>query len=74
MNDFLVPNEQNLSEKNKKIFEELKAMFGIVPNIFAAFASSENGLETYFNYLTQKNSLTNIEREVVSLVSYCRYL
>lgn len=68
MSDFLMPNEQNVSEKNKRIFEELKGMFGKVPNIFVAFTSSENGLENYFNYLTQKNSLTYREREVVNLV------
>jgi uncharacterized peroxidase-related enzyme len=68
MNEFLVPDEQNVSEKNKRIFEELKGQFGKVPNIFAAFASSENGLESYFSYLTQKNSLTSVEREVVNLV------
>jgi uncharacterized peroxidase-related enzyme len=68
MNEFLVPNEQNVSEKNKRIFEELKGQFGKVPNIFAAFASSENGLEAYFSYLTQKNSLTDLEREVVNLI------
>ena len=68
MNDFLMPNEQNVSEKNKRIFEELKGMFGKVPNIFVAFASSENGLENYFNYLRQKNSLTYREREVVNLI------
>jgi uncharacterized peroxidase-related enzyme len=68
MSDFLMPNEQEVSEKNKRIFEELKGMFGKVPNIFVAFASSENGLENYFNYLTQKNSLTDREREVVNLV------
>jgi AhpD family alkylhydroperoxidase len=68
MNDFLVPGEQIVSEKNKKIFAELKGLFGKVPNIFAAFASSENGLETYFSYLSQKNSLTDREREAVNLV------
>jgi uncharacterized peroxidase-related enzyme len=77
MNDFLVPNEQNISDKNKKIFGELKGLFGKVPNIFAAFASSENGLENYFSYLTQKNSLTDREREVVNLVvsqvNQCQY-
>lgn len=68
MNEFIMPNEQNVSEKNKRIFEELKGQYGKVPNIFAAFASSENGLATYFSYLTQKNSLTGLEREVVNLV------
>jgi uncharacterized peroxidase-related enzyme len=68
MNDLSVQNEQNVSEKNKRIFEGLKGMFGRVPNIFTAFASSENGLEAYFNYLTQKNSLTDVEREVVNLI------
>lgn len=68
MNNFLVPDEQNVSEKNKRILEELKGLFGRVPNIFAAFASSENGFEAYFNYLTQKNSLTDREREAVNLI------
>lgn len=68
MNDFLVPDEQTVSEGNRRIFGELKSLFGKVPNIFAAFASSENGLESYFNYLTQKNSLTSREREAVNLV------
>jgi len=68
MNDFKMVNEESVSGKNKRIFEELKGMFGKVPNIFLAFASSENGLENYFNYLTQKNSLTYREREVVNLV------
>jgi uncharacterized peroxidase-related enzyme len=68
MSDFLMPNEQTASDKNKKIFEELKGLFGKVPNIFIAFTSSENGLENYFNYITQKNSLTYREREVVNLI------
>ena len=77
MQNFLMPNNQDVSEKNKIIFEELKAMFGKVPNIFLAFTSSENGLENYFNYLTKKNSLTYREREVINLVvsqvNQCRY-
>lgn len=77
MNNFLMPNEENASEKNKIIFKELTGMFGKVPNIFIAFTSSENGLENYFNYLTKKNSLSYIEREVVNLVvsqvNECRY-
>ncbi|MCF6405067.1 carboxymuconolactone decarboxylase family protein [Chitinophaga filiformis] len=68
MNKFLMPNEQNVSEKNKRIFEALKGKFGQVPNIFVAFTSSENGLENYFNYLTKDNSLNYREREVVNLV------
>lgn len=68
MNDFSMPNEQSVSEKNKRIFEELKSIYGKVPNIFVAFTSSENGLENYFDYLTQKNSLTYREREVINLV------
>lgn len=68
MSDFLMPSKADVSEKNKTIFEELKGMFGKIPNIFLAFASSENGLENYFNYLTQKNSLSYREREIVNLV------
>lgn len=68
MSNLFVTNEHTISGKNKIIFEELKRMFGKVPNIFLPFASSENGLENYFTYITQKNSLTYQEREVVSLV------
>ena len=68
MSAFIVSAEQNVASKNKRIFEELKGMFGMVPNIFAAFASSENGLENYFNYLIQKSSLNDREREAVNLV------
>ena len=68
MSEFVVPTDQNISEKNKRIFGEIKGLFGIVPNIFAAFASSENGLENYFNYLTQKSSLSDREREAVNLI------
>lgn len=77
MSEFVLPAEQNISEKHKAIFEELKGLFGTVPNIFVAFASSENGLENYFNYLTQKSSLSDREREVVNLivsqVNQCQY-
>jgi uncharacterized peroxidase-related enzyme len=77
MPEFVVPAEQNISEKNKRIFADIKSLFGTVPNIFAAFASSENGLENYFSYLTQKNSLSDREREtvnlVVSQVNQCQY-
>lgn len=68
MNNLFMLNEPDVTEKREKIFEALKSMFGKVPNIFLAFASSENGLENYFNYLTQENSLTYREREVVNLV------
>lgn len=68
MNEFIVSTEQSISDKNKRIFGELRGLFGIVPNIFAAFASSENGLENYFNYLTQKSSLSDRERETVNLI------
>jgi len=68
MSEFVVPTDQNISDKNKRIFGELKGLFGIVPNIFAAFASSENGLENYFNYLTQKSSLSDRDREAVNLI------
>lgn len=68
MSAFLIPDKEEVSEKSKIIFEELKGMFGKIPNIFLAFASSENGLENYFNYLTQKNSLSYQEREIVNLV------
>jgi AhpD family alkylhydroperoxidase len=68
MENFKLPSINGLSPVNLEISSELNKMFGVVPSIFLVFASSENGLENYFSSLRKKNSLTEQENEVVSLV------
>ncbi|SEJ79624.1 uncharacterized peroxidase-related enzyme [Dyadobacter sp. SG02] len=68
MTGFTLPTKNDVSAENQEIFSKLHKVYGMVPNIFAAFASSENGLANYFNFVNQKNSLTEKEKEVVNLV------
>ena len=62
---------QNGSEKVLRIFEKIKATYGMVPNLYAVAVNSENALESYlaFSDAQQYNSLSNEEREVVYLAA-----
>jgi uncharacterized peroxidase-related enzyme len=68
MNSFNLPTKQDVAPEDREIFKELASIYGTVPNIFAAFASSENGLANYFRLSQSKNSLTGQENEIVNLV------
>jgi uncharacterized peroxidase-related enzyme len=68
MKNFPIPTREQVSPANQAIFDNLTGMVGFVPNLFAIFAHSENGLG---NYLTLQNGKTSIrakEREVINLV------
>jgi uncharacterized peroxidase-related enzyme len=77
MIQFILPEANDLSSETQGIFKELQTQYGSVPNIFSAFASSENGLSAYFNFIRRKNSLTPRENEVVNIVvsqvNQCQY-
>ena len=79
MTNFTVPTKEEVSEKNKGLFEALESKIGFVPNVYAITALSENGLENYLNFSQGQGSgsLSAREREVVSLavsqVNGCRY-
>ena len=77
MKTFNVPTVDEVSPANKQNFEALKKALGIVPNLYATIAYSENGLSKYLNFQGAKTSLSNKEKEavnlVVSQVNGCRY-
>jgi len=63
-----VPTREEVSPANQAIFDNLKKGFGMVPNLFATLAHSENALATYMAFQGAKSSVTGKAREVVNLV------
>ncbi|TVQ06703.1 MAG: carboxymuconolactone decarboxylase family protein [Balneolaceae bacterium] len=68
MRPFDVPKRDEVNEQNKKIFDDLKSKLGFVPNIYATYAYSDNGLGRYLSFANGKTSLNNKEKEVVNLI------
>ncbi len=77
MTTFQVPTREDVSPASQEAFDHLQKALGMVPNLYAAIAYSENGLPKYLAYQGAKTSLTNKEKEavnlVVSQVNGCRY-
>jgi AhpD family alkylhydroperoxidase len=77
MKTFTVPTREQVSPANQAIFDNLKKGLGMVPNLYATMAYSENGLGNYVALQSGKSSLRGKEREainlVVSQVNGCRY-
>ncbi len=77
MQSFKVPQREEVSATNQAIFDNLKSQLGMVPNLYATFAYSENGLSNYLQLQGIKTSLSNKEKEAVNLivsqVNGCRY-
>jgi uncharacterized peroxidase-related enzyme len=65
---FEVPTLDNVSEKNHAILTAIKEKVGMVPNIYATYALSDNALERYVTFANGKTSFNNKEKEVVNLV------
>lgn len=79
MKKFTVPGRESVSANNQANFDALQKVLGMVPNLYATMAYSENGLSRYLAYQTAKTSLSNKEKEAVNLVvsqvngcSYCQ--
>lgn len=68
MKNFEVPQKEQVSAANQAIFENLEKGIGLVPNLYATFAHSENALSTYIALQSSKTSLKAKEKEVVNLV------
>ncbi|MDC8103981.1 carboxymuconolactone decarboxylase family protein [Chryseobacterium sp. PTM-20240506] len=68
MKNFQIPQKEQLSEANQNIFNQLEKGVGFVPNLYATFAHSENGLATYLALQNAKSSLKAKEKEVVNLI------
>ncbi len=77
MTTFTIPTRDSVSPATQQAFDGLQKMAGFVPNLFAAFGHSENGLPRYLAFQGAKTSLSNKEKEainlVVSQVNGCRY-
>lgn len=68
MTNINVPTRDEVSASNQAIFDNLKANFGTVPNLYATLAHSEHALGSYLALQNSKSSITGKAREVVNLV------
>src|SRR6186713_2496197 len=77
MKTFNVPTRDQVSPLNQIQFDNLEKGLGMVPNLYATMAYSENGLPRYLAFQGAKTSLTNKEKEAVNLVvsevNGCKY-
>ncbi len=69
MTKITVPTREEVSPANQEIFDNLKEKLGMVPNIYATYALSENALPRYMAFAGGKTSLDNKEKEIVNLVT-----
>jgi AhpD family alkylhydroperoxidase len=63
-----VPTRDEVSAGNQAIFDQLKGKLGMVPNLYATLAHSENALGSYLAFQNARSSITGKAREVVNLV------
>jgi AhpD family alkylhydroperoxidase len=63
-----VPARADVSPANQTMFDALKGQLGMVPNLYATLAHSENALGSYLALQSAKTSITGKAREVVNLV------
>ena len=68
MRKFTVPAREDVTPANQAIFDNLTKAVGFVPNLYAAIAYSDSGLERYLAYQNAKTSLSNKEKEAVNLI------
>ncbi len=67
MTKFEVPARGDVSENNQTIFDTLEKQVGMVPNLYATMALSNNALGDYLAFSSRKSSLSKKEQEIVSL-------
>lgn len=63
-----VPARDEVSAANQALFDQLKKGLGMVPNLYATLAHSENALGSYLALQNAKSSISGKAREVVNLV------
>lgn len=77
MSLFEVPTMESVSEENQANFKRISDNFGMLPNLYAAFALSGGALTNYLALQGGKSSLSPKACEVVNLVvsevNDCRY-
>lgn len=66
--EFSVPSREQVNSTNQEIFDRLNKTLGMVPNLYATIAYSDNGLKRYLDFQNAKSSLSNKEKEAVNLI------
>lgn len=76
---FEIPGHDQVSANHKVIFDNMLKSYGMVPNLYAAFAWSDTGLSDYLALQGRKSTLSLKERDIINLVvseindcDYCR--
>jgi AhpD family alkylhydroperoxidase len=79
MANFKVPSRDEVSANNQEIFDNLNKGLGMVPNLYAVMALSDNALGNYLSFQNAKTTFSNKEKQTVNLVvsqvnecSYCQ--
>lgn len=70
MATFTVPTRDQVSAQNQQLFDNLQKGLGFVPNLYATFGLSDNGLGAYlaFQQSQTKGAFKAKEREAINLV------
>jgi AhpD family alkylhydroperoxidase len=68
MKTITVPTFEQVSPINQALFDNLKKGLGMVPNLYATLAHSQNALGSYLALQNAKSSINGKAREVVNLV------
>jgi AhpD family alkylhydroperoxidase len=68
MTTIKVPTRDQVSLTNQAHFDNLKKGLGLVPNLYATLAHSQNALASYLALQGAKSSINGKAREVVNLV------
>jgi AhpD family alkylhydroperoxidase len=62
-----VPTRDEVNAQNQAIFDQLKGKLGMVPNLYATLAHSQNALGSYLAFQNATSSITGKAREVINL-------
>lgn len=77
MTTFKVPVREEVSATSQQSFDTLKKALGMVPNLYATLAYSDNGLSKFLAFQNAPTSLSNKEKEAVNLIvsqiNGCKY-
>jgi len=65
---FSILKKEEVSEKNRALFEKMERSFGKVPNLYNVIAYSEHALAAYLQLEESPTSLSTKETEAVNLV------
>ncbi|HET9057046.1 MAG TPA: carboxymuconolactone decarboxylase family protein [Chitinophagaceae bacterium] len=68
MTNFNVPDRGEVSANNQEIFDNLKKGLGMVPNLYAVMAHSDDALGNYLAFQSAKTTFSNKEKQAVNLV------